>query len=453
MTKSATTNSFFKIFLSYLFFIFLVTILNADANRLNSYLITILSTTIALFYLSTGSNKKFGFNIFWIAIFGFTFKLFIGYIFWQYYIFPDYFTSPRSQFQFNHHEYLLTFNWMQQLAEYRIDNGFLSFPIERLFDKHIFIHYIMSNLYLSGTFNPLDISVQNAYFSILSAYVVLLIGQHFALKKIQLKWILVIAVFQPFSLISSIIWRDVVGQFFIVIGIYLTILATKSNTRNAIIFIILASLSMWLQRFIYLIFPLLAYFFYSLFKRNVKSFALILPVTLLFVLYINSYFLLSEKVTESYGSSISSLNLWLFLPINLMRIFIGPFPWSNWFRFTDETVFLISDYFQAVVNIVLFYYAVKILRKQNFNQFFKDRLNLPLLFFVLFLFTALGTTGIHTSYLSTATIILPLIIAPYEIFKNKVISRFIYVFISFLIFNILLILTGLTGHGILSSFR
>lgn len=453
MTKSSTTNSFFKILLNYLFFIFLVIILNADANRLNSYLFTIFSTTIALIFLSTGSNKKFGLNIFWIALFGFTFKIFIGYLFWQYYIFPDYFANSNSQFQFNHHEYLMTYKWMQQLAEYRIDHGFLSFPIERLFDKHIFIHYIMSNLYLSGTFNPLDISVQNAYFSILSAYVVLLIGQHFSMNKTQLRWIFIIAVFQPFSMISSVIWRDVVGQFFIVIGIYLTILATKSNTRSAITLIIIASISMLLQRFVYLLFPLLVYLSYSLFRMNVKNLAFKLPFVLIAILYINSFFSLSEKVSESYVSSISSVNLWLFLPINLLRVLFGPFPWTNWFRFSDETIFLIADYFQAVVNIVLFYYALKILWKQNFNQFFKERINIPLFFFILFLFTSLGTTGIHSSYLSTATIILPLIIAPYEVLKTKMKSSFVYVFILFIILNITSIVAGLTGLGLFSNFR
>ena len=89
-------------------FILLVYFLNQNNfDRFSSFLIVLFSATVSLFYLGLGSYSKFGFNVTGYFIFALIFKIFIGFLFWEFYLFPDYFTNSSSQFQFNHVEYLI----------------------------------------------------------------------------------------------------------------------------------------------------------------------------------------------------------------------------------------------------------------------------------------------------------------------------------------------------------
>ena len=78
----------------------------------------------------------------------------------------------------------------------------------------------MSNIYLSGSFNPLDLAVQNSLFSIFTALIIAHIVKSEGGSSKQIKLALLLGLFQPFSSISTVIWRDVVGQFFIALGGY-----------------------------------------------------------------------------------------------------------------------------------------------------------------------------------------------------------------------------------------
>jgi hypothetical protein len=193
----------------------------------------------------------YGFNIQNYLLFGFLLKLLIGFLFWQFYIFPNYFWDSSSFFHFQHEEYLLTESWMRDIAEDRIKNGFFYLSPQLLFIEHFEIHFLMSNMYLSGSFNPFDLSVQNSLFSIYTAFVILNITSYFGANSIQLRNSLLIALFQPFSIVSSIIWRDVFGQFFVSLGGLLMIKCLNKKFITVLILILLASLSMLIQRKIY----------------------------------------------------------------------------------------------------------------------------------------------------------------------------------------------------------
>lgn len=144
-----------RILLSYITFILLTIVLNRNNHdRLTSFLFVNLAAMIGLYVLSFRSKQYVGFNLMRIIFIGYFIKLFIGYLFWEFYMFPDYFTNSGSNFKFNHLEYLFTEWLMKDIALERISAGFFYFSPLMLNIKHLPIHYLMSNLYLSGSFNP-----------------------------------------------------------------------------------------------------------------------------------------------------------------------------------------------------------------------------------------------------------------------------------------------------------
>lgn len=341
---------------------------------------------------------------------------------------------------------------MYEIAQFRIINGFFSFPVEWLALKHIFLHYIMSNLYLTGSFHTLDISVQNTLFSIYTAVLIASLVKLLGGDKKQIRWALILAIMQPFSMISTMIFRDIVGQFFVILGLYLVFKAFSKSTINLIWVILLASVSMFLQRLIYAVFPLAILVIISFFKRKGKYQLLFVAPLIIALLYFNSALFMVDDSAEFYGKNITGASLWIFLPINIIRLFIGPFPWTNWFIFDDNHIFIIGDYLQAVVNVTFVFYIIKYLIKYKLADFIKNNYLFFVVSFSLFMFSALGTVDVHIVYMSTATVILiPVIVKITNSLQLK--KAFVIVFTLFLVLNVLLIAFGLTGQGIGRSFR
>jgi len=449
-----------KILVSYVIFISLIYFFNQDnSDRLGSFFIVFFAAIIALLYLGIGGGSRYGFKITRYFIIGFLIKIVIGFLFWEFYLFPDYFSNPISKFYFDHYEYLYTYESLQDIAEYRISNGIFSFPILQILNKYVFIQYFMSNIYLSGSFNAFDLAIQNSLFSIYTSLVIAQIVKLAGGSSKQIKFALLLTIFQPISFISSMIWRDVVGQFFVALGGYLLYKASKTNKILMLILVLLASFSFFMQRYLYAFFPIIVMGGYYLFQRKNKFSLLLMPILFYIVLYFDNLLSLSTHLTESYGDNISGIYFWLFLPINVIRLFIGPFPWTNWFTFTDNTIFLIAQYFQAVVNISLIIFLVKVLYKKKFllkTKSISSALSpLDYLFFILFslfILAGLGTKEIHVFYMSSGIIFLiPSISLAYN--NNNFKSILLRVFCFFIIFNAVFLLLGLGGEGLGNSFR
>ena len=463
MQLSISKHKFFgfigRIFLSYIIFISLTIIFNQNnSDRFSSFLIVLFSAIVSLFYLSKGYYSKYGFNVFGYLIFALIFKLFIGFLFWEFYLFPDYFSNSSSQFYFDHYEYLITYERLQELAEYRISNGFLSFPIVELVDKYILIRYVMSGIFLSGSFHAFDLAVQNSLFSIYTALIISQIVSNEGGSSKQVKIALLITVFQPLSFISTMIWREIVGQFFVALGGYFLYVSTKKNKIFMLFLILLATLSFFVNRYAYAFFPIIVIFGYFFFSSKNKYGLLILPFVYIFISYFDNMLSITTHLSESYGSNFSSLSFWFFLPINLLKLFLGPFPWTNWFEFNDNSIFLIGQYFQSVMNISLVVLTFKIIlynkvlkKSKSLFKSIKPIESFFLILVSLFVFAGFGTEEIHVNYMASGIVFLIPVIS---LSKTKI--SFMKVFFSvlyfFLVLNIIFVSFGLTGEGFGSSF-
>ena len=198
----------------------------------------------------------------------------------------------------------------------------------------------MSNLYMSGNFNVLDLSIQNSLYTVYTAIIISLIAMRFGSTRLQTKIVFIIALFQPSTFISTIIWRDFLGQFYVIFGIYLLLISFNVRTMKAIAMVTTSSLLMSLYRNVYIFFPVMLYFLMYFrvgmksLRKNLISFFLMISVV--FTVYTSKLMLSMNDGYSSYFDGIN-IKLILFIPINFIRNLIGPFPWTNWFEFNAST--------------------------------------------------------------------------------------------------------------------
>jgi len=448
MKKYKASGFLTHLFVSYVLFISILILLGSGFDRIESYLVAFCSASLSIVYLCYQFRRFFGFNIFIVGIFGFCTKLLIGYMFWQFYMWPDYFSNQNSIMVFDHYEYLYTPRSMEKIADYRIINGFFSVPLgEVVFQgKYFFINYVMSNLFMSGNVNLLDFSIQSALFSFYTAIIISLMGIQLGCTKRQAKLIFIIALFQPFSFNSAMIWRDVVGQFFVFMGVYLILLSSQAKFMKAIILLFISALLMAFLRTVYIFIP---FFLYSVryLREGINSVKR--GITFLTVSVLGLFVISSTNLTAFVGAGYSSylagaanLKFILLLPIDFFRAVIGPFPWINWFEFTDNTIFLISNYFQAVYIVVILFFTVRYYKL--YNNDFKFYLTL-----LCFLFLTMSVTGreIHSNYFSFSIALLLPISIRYLSIKRFVVS-YIVVFYGFIVLNIIYLSLGFHGSSL-----
>lgn len=443
-----------KILLSYTIFIcFIYLFTDKTSTRSYSYLIFNTAAVISMVVVSLRSKAKFGFSIFTPLLLGYLIKTLIGLAFWQFYIFPDYFTIDTSSFSFKHEEYLMTESWMRQIAEYRIAKGIFTLPPDMLTAKNFFIHYIMSNIYISGSFNPLDLSVQNILFSSYTAIIIANIVRRAGGNNLQIRAALLIAILQPMTMISTIIWRDTVGQFFVALGGYLIYRSTLLIGPKLLVYLLLASFSMLIQRLLYAFFPIFSILGFFIFARTKKITQFIyIPISLIIIQYLNQALFITDQISMGYGQNISSILLWLLLPLNIVRLFIGPLPWTTWFEFTDTTIFLISDYFQAAMNITLAFITYLTFRRPVFDQNTNNLRKIFIILFFMFIIAGIGVKDIHLPYMATGVIFL----IPNIVLNNYGSKTFRYynrTFLYLLLFNLLYVSVGLEGAGLVNIIR
>ena len=142
--------------------------------------------------------------------------------------------------------------------------------------------------------------------------------------------VFIIAMLQPFGFVASIQWRDSIGQFFLISGAFLAILAPLN--LKSMPSIVVGALSMMTLRNLYFVNALVAFGakISALRKTNVLSLiaGLILAGGLVTLLYRNSqnvfvYELDSNAFAFNQGMSR--------LGYQVLRNITGPFPWTQSF--------------------------------------------------------------------------------------------------------------------------
>lgn len=418
-------NSFFGLILFWFLLAFFVP---KDSSPEITLTFTFICGLVALAYVLCMSKRDRMLNdkLILFALLVFTVRVSIGILHYCLAFGVDYFSELSPDFQ-----YLTDYEWlhnsMSEIASNWAKHGFGSFPDNYFFEhKNVLLHPYLSLLYyLTGNNHYLNITVVNALHSALVAFLVSSLVLSDGHSK-TLKAVFVVALFQPFGLFSSIMWRDSVGQFFLVCG---SLLITQLlESRQKMFRIIFGSLFLSSLRNIYFVIGVITGLASALHNKKITTGKVIGSIVsasiLLFVLSSLSVGMFSFY---DFGSNdLAYRQDFIGLIKRFFIGFTGPFPWTQIF---DPNIrgreYLLPEVLQAVFSMAVYYFIC--LAFVNRKMVLTD--SCRLLLFLVFMVTIVGLLGYgHISYTTVSTILLLPLIPRLDV------SQFFTVFSCILVF-------------------
>lgn len=329
---------------------------------------------------------------------------------WHYLTFldPAYFTADAPRYA-----YFWDYEWLDYAAtiisSHWIENGLWSLPVDIMQYKNTFLMPYFGALYYFGENRHfLNFSTLNSFHACLVAVIASRFSYVIGGKAIA-QTVFVLAMIQPFGFISSVLWRDSVGQFFLLSGAIVIIL-TSLNARNLPQFL-LASISLMLLRNIYFINGIITAAVKILYGKKLSRFAIIsgVFVFLALIIVLNRYLFNSVFVYEfsndnfSYNQGVGTAFY------NILTGLVGPFPWTQMLSAgTLGREYQLPDILQGAYNLTLLILlgVSAIEKKINMNS----SITLPTLGFVFSIMAGGLVSYGHVPYVTVSSVLLlPLI--------------------------------------------
>lgn len=399
------------------------------------YFITIFTTYILL------RSKK------WLMFFTIVYliKLSIGLFHYLYFIDPFYFDGSGIDVTL-HFEFQAVFSQIITFANDKLENGLLYYNFYEGSATHqeilsfISIPFMYFGDYIM-TFAPL-----NSFFSILISINIILISKYiFKIDNISLKYVAITSAYFPMTLISSLIYRDIIGIALMSIGLVLIFFSRKFIIQ--LLMLVIACYLFYLQRTIYPLILISAFIIDKMINQHsnspkrdllIKIFTIIITI-IIFPTILN---LSSTDANEAMLATAFNFNLFI-LPVKLILGTIGPFPWNQFLLYEQIPAFAyqLQDYLQGTFNLAVF--VAIILKNKHF--FKKGNLNLLSILGLLLLFSGLMTNVMHLTYTAIGIFfMIPWIFTTLNIKQFTVFYK--YSFFSLILLNIIVIyLLGTVG--------
>ena len=430
------------VILSYGIIIFIMWLFGDLLTRLQSLLIVSSAAIIGLVFLSVFHvGNIFGKKVIYILCLAFIIKVIVGVWHYLYFIDSDYFIDNTS------FSYRWDYEWMDEMmrfvSNYWRQNGLSPLPASYYIgNKNPFLIAYNGILYFLSGDHPLNIAPWNVLHSLYIAILVGALALQSGATQSQSRIALTLAAFQPFGFISSIMWRDSVGQFWLILGAYLLII-TRDKKYLWVFLLPVAWFFGWIYRQPYLLIILLlaGYMFVAGYKSKLKGGLIAIAIGFVLVFYNILPILMNLALDRFEEGKQLSFNLLLF-PLRIFRAFAGPFPWYQVFMGVDGAIYMPMEFLQAVFNLALVVYAIPI----AWNMWKKtNKLDPGLLLCALLFIAGAQAIGVHMPYISVGMVLLlPLVcrVAPTKLFE-----AFIFCFCGFIAANVLYWMFGFTGSG------
>ena len=453
------TNIVLVIIITYLMFLGGISSIGYNSDKLSSLIFTIFFGFISVLFLSLYAKQYIGkgYSLIYLLLAAFFIKISTGVIHFLLLVQPDYFlTYSEPDFL---SDYLWFHHFIKYIAEYHIDNGFWSLiPAENFlqerFNKSFFLAYFTSNLYYFSGAHFLNISIFNTLFSLYTSVIIGILTLKITNNKQYAYNAVFLTAFQGFSMISSIMMRDIVGQFFITLAVF-GMYSFRQNILRTIIFFPIARLLFFSQRNAYALVPVIAYIFYFVFfsnyiKKRSNRIAIIV-LTLPVLLFMLQYLQVADRIddyskVEGFQAAFR-LEYWFYIPFNILKGLLGPFPWVQFFEFQPNTILQIADYYQAIFNFALLIFIVPILKK----KFRSNDINIILLTGLVLFFYGILSGFLNSTYINIGLIFLIPTVAHISLRYWYV--YFTQILIVFLILNSIYVGMGFYGTGLTDFLR
>lgn len=396
-----------------------------------------------------------GTSILGILILAFTVRLGIGIAHYLIVMDPHYFEHP-AQFQ-----YLWDYQWMHQSmidvkAHWQIQGFLADLPNDFVANNKnsVIMAYNSLLYYFSGT-NALNLAAWNTLHSLYTACIVSSLAFFAGANRKQAVLAFTVAAFQPFGIISSMFWRDAVGQTLLVLALYLLIVVRKRPLLWLLIIptsLYLASLTRGPYLFLMALTAPVIIFGRTISpnKFSLRS-ILFIFASIIAVVFI-SIPSVSSSLTGILGAHYSGIfskesDSTFSLLTKLMRGIIGPFPWFQIF-IVEYPEYMPADFLQSVLNVVLYIIAIPF----SFKLWAKTSVLDASLFLgvAIFLVAVLQTSSnVHSSYVSIGSVFL--IPMACQARKKMWYLTLLLVSQGFIVANLLYWLFDLMGSNISSS--
>lgn len=369
----------------------------------NSLLISYTAGVVAIciMYLFLNIHEKY-FKLIYFALIFFSLRMLVGVFHYLYFFEPDYLSSYSSSF-----DYLAEYVWA--LDSMNLISSTLSGDLEadnesvlsaRELNKNYEMLFFMSLLFYFGGEKVLVVSSFNSLIVIFSAFLVYKIS--FALRKSNKVafFCFVLVSMQPMEFISSILARDIFGQFIIIFAMYI-MLCFFSLGISKYIGIFFASILSSFVREVYALIPITAYIMMVLTSDIAKGFiskkTFFGGIFLIFLSILGYQFVLNNILYRFLDQNFISLVVQL--PVSLVYALVGPFPWTQIFLQPPGYEFHIPQYITSIYNFALILTTISYLIKFHLKKV--DYFILSYVF--LFFFSGiLVYGGHHTTYYSIA---------------------------------------------------
>ncbi|MGM1056999.1 MAG: hypothetical protein ACQEWG_14010 [Bacteroidota bacterium] len=448
--KSITVwHYIFQIVLIALFALICFNIFSSTRNQFSSFIwssiaflfITIFSSVVLL------KNQKW----LWFFIIAYLVKVLIGLTHYLYFIDPNYFQSSGAYSSMTF-EYEGVFNYILTSAHNKIRHGILFYQYFEGDITHQEINSLISIPFIYFGDYVLTIAPINSFSSLLISMNIIFISKYkFRISNTELKYIAFISAYFPITLISTLLYRDIVGLSLMSIGLTLILFAKRSFTQYFML--IIACYLFYLVRTMYPVILLLAFGINAVVNQNYKSKRLdffykggIIILCVISLPIVFNY--ANTEANESLASGALNFNL-LILPLKLILGLIGPFPWTQFLLY--ETVpayaYHLQDHLQGTFNIA-FVTTIIIFRKRFLR---KGGFNLLNITGILLIISGLFNSYMHMTYVAIGFIFL----IPWcftQITLGKFRRIYLYTFLAILILNIV-VMAFFGSLGISSSWR
>jgi hypothetical protein len=388
-----------------IFFAGIFLLSEAEASREYSMLVTYISAFLSLTYILVFMyvSKQISNIYIPLALSIFTFKCLIGIL--HYLVFMDggYFATGTFSYLYDY-EWLLTS--VTRTASHWQDFGITTIPINFITEKNtLLMPYFSLVFYLGDNYHFLNFTILNSLHNILTAILVASFSTLYVGRQTT-QVIFIIALIQPFGLFSSILWRDSVGQTFLIMGIIM-IMQYAINKKNFNL-AFLGAFLMMLLRNIYLFLGMLSLFYFFLRSKKKtlmqKFVNILIALTLASIFYIYFYDPIMNLYDFSGKSVAYNLDALGFLR-KIIIAFLGPFPWLQIFNpEIPGREYMLADIFQATYNLaIMFLLAVHLI---NTKTKFRSYLNQTALGMVIII-SMLGVLSYgHVAYVTVGSVLL-----------------------------------------------
>ena len=403
-------------------------------------------------YRNSALHKALGGTGMGILAAAFVTKVLIGVIHFLTIMDPNYFSHPQ------YFGYLHDYAWMHEIMTLvsRVwqQHGFLSElpPKFWLENKNTWMLGYNGVLYFFTGPKVLDIAPWNTLHSMYVAIIVAALALRAGATRNQALLALTIAAFQPFGGISSIVWRDSVGQCWIAIAMYLLVI-TEDKHLLSLVALPAAAFLAFAQREAYFMPIVVVWALMHLVSaggdRTVRTLLVsgVMVLAAILAVYFNVWELIGSLAPRiQQTAEISSSVSMTMIPLRMLRGIIGPFPWYQIFM-VKYWEFLPADFLQHVLNLTIYIIvAPGIWREYKETK----RIDPNCVLAGLLLLMAIVNLATHSSYVSIGSVFFLPLACKQGKPKNWIVI-FLIVLGVYLMTNLVYWSLGLTGSNLTNT--